>query len=150
MMARWIAAKARAASASLPVAFIGSFHTESIAAQLRAQGIGYVVIEPRYNVDFSEKEQQEFEEYLYPTTRQSYLSRVARTNKGPVAPSVVEVQTYYTPLLRRASTRIAQSESAAATADAAEGGFCFTRPRPCAAVGEANANDKNRRTERPA
>jgi hypothetical protein len=113
-MATRIAEQAHTAETRLPVAFIGSFHTDGITSYLRSLKIGYVVVEPRHNYTFSDQEQQAFDSYLYQDQRPAYLRSATSQNKGPVVPTVVEVQRYYQPFVRREATRVMQRDQDAA------------------------------------
>ena len=80
-MVREIVSQIRVAAGDLPVAFIGNFHTSGIIPGLQAAGIGYVVIEPRLIVPYTEEESRAFEQANHGNSRETYLSSV-RLNMG--------------------------------------------------------------------
>jgi hypothetical protein len=84
----------------IPIVFVGNFHTPAITSQLRSQGIGYVVIEPRASLVATEKEQDNFNKALNLNTRLNYLKELAGDLKLTVAPTEAEL-TYYQSFLRR-------------------------------------------------
>src|SRR4029077_12782715 len=111
VMAGQISSQATSANRSIPIAFIGNFHTSAITASLRAQGIGYVVVEPRFSTLTDSQEKSEFDRYVNPAGRQSYISSVTTQNKGPVAPTIAEVRNYYDPLIDRVSRRLTLADA---------------------------------------
>lgn len=103
---------AKNAVGPIPVAFIGSFHTDGITNRLREQQIGYVVIEPRFRPQFDEQERDSFDCILYQSSRKECLSKLAKLRKMRVLPSVFEVKNYYTPFLNKLSGIIVKRRSA--------------------------------------
>lgn len=89
-----ISTYAKSARGRIPVAFIGNFHTDGITRRLRSQNVGYVVIEPRFNLVSSGKEREDFNRALYGRSRQDYLR--SRRRKLPVNPTTQEVKEHYT------------------------------------------------------
>jgi hypothetical protein len=57
----------RNSSKEVPLVFIGSYHTEAITRRLRADGIGYVVIEPRRRAPYNhfDRDQKRVEDVLH-------------------------------------------------------------------------------------
>lgn len=92
-------------SESIPIAFIGNFHTDGMTKLLREQNIGYIVLEPRFLVVPSEKEKNNFNKALHPSTRSSYLESIS-TLKLPVSPTLSEIARYYKKYLSKIATVI--------------------------------------------
>jgi hypothetical protein len=111
VMAENIIAAARQASVSLPIAFIGSFHTPGLIKALRENHIGYVVIEPRPKVPVTKAEIEQFDRAIHPNTKGAYRASV-RLNKGEVAPSPAVVLTVYRAKMAEKALRAASETSA--------------------------------------
>jgi hypothetical protein len=95
-MAEQIIAASHQPLQSIPIAFIGNFHTAGITTVLRQNGIGYAVIEPRPRVPVSRSEVERFNRAVHRNTAAAYLATV-RLRKLKVAPTITDVRTIYRP-----------------------------------------------------
>jgi hypothetical protein len=96
------AAKAPATYGGIPIAFIGSFHTNGITAVLRENNIGYIVIEPVRSSIFPAPEREEKDFARFVADRNSFL-RGPGINKGAAELAPTEVQAYVIPRVQRAA-----------------------------------------------
>lgn len=112
-MQNFIASEARKASARLPVAFIGSFHTEGITDFLRRNGIGYVVFEPRPQIQSATEEanQERFNNFL--DNPSAYFGSLRTGNKGPSDLTQAQVDRYHMHFLEAYGSTFTQLRSAA-------------------------------------
>jgi hypothetical protein len=81
-MLRFIDAAGRNCAKKVPLVFIGSYHTEGITRQLRADGIAYVVIESRGRTpdNYSYRDQKRLENFS--DDPDAYFKSAAQTSKG--------------------------------------------------------------------
>jgi hypothetical protein len=95
-MAPLIIEAAMSASDQVPIAFIGSYHTHGIVAELEKASIGYVVLEPRPRITTSEAENRAFARANHSNTRPTYLSTVP-LDMGLNGPTTIEVKSSFQP-----------------------------------------------------
>jgi hypothetical protein len=105
------AAKNPATYGGIPLAFIGSFHTQGITSVLRENNIGYIVIEPVRSTIFAAPQAQAHDFARFISTRNLYF-RAIGSNKGAAELSPLEVKTYVIPRAKDAARRH-DSQSAA-------------------------------------
>jgi hypothetical protein len=110
-LAREIANQSRGTEGSLNIAFIGNFHTSAIVPELRAAGIGYVVIEPRPKVITSQAEDEAFDNANHGDSRLQYIQSTS-LNMGFNGPTAREVQEYISP---KTSPKISEIRAARTT-----------------------------------
>lgn len=113
IMAQLIIKNAKTTTSQIPVAFIGSFHTEGIAEELSKANVGYVVIEPRHSNPSSGQEKARFDSFLYSESRKEAFESMLKLRKGQVAPTAEEVNDYITPYLEKNANPIAGREEIA-------------------------------------
>ena len=113
-MTPFIIAAARTSSSAMPIAFIGSYHTRGIVAELQKASIGYVVIEPRPRIAPSELEQQSFDRANHLNTRRAYLSDLG-FNMGMNLPRPPEVETFIKPKMKGTLARVESQLAATRT-----------------------------------
>lgn len=118
VMAAQITAASGRFPRSIPIAFIGSFHTEGITRTLRDNGVGYVVIETRPRSSASRLERERFSRAIDLNTYDAFVASV-RLHKLNVAPTVTKVQTIYRPKMVRKGIEIRRELKAAQTRIAA-------------------------------
>jgi hypothetical protein len=80
-----------------PIAFIGSYHTQGITAELRKNGIGYVVMEPIRATPFPapDSEEKTFDQFV--VDRDAYF-RSLKQDKGAAELTPAQVRNYVIPL----------------------------------------------------
>ena len=95
----FIEAAGRNASKKVPLVFIESYHTEAITRRLRADGIGYVVIEPQRRAPYNhfDDDQKRFDNFRHDPD--VYLKSATRTNKGLCALTEEQVRTDHIPFI---------------------------------------------------
>jgi hypothetical protein len=109
-MLKYIEQEAARAPQRLPVAFIGSYHTQGIVEGLRNRGIGYVVIEPRLKFQLSsQSEDTTFDSFL--VEPDGYFASVAARNKGLAGLTSKQVEQYHVPFMAKEQVRLSQKSS---------------------------------------
>jgi hypothetical protein len=98
-------------SSRVPIAFIGSYHTRGIVAELTKADIGYVVVEPRPRISATQAEGRAFDRANHSDTRRQYLAS-ARLNMGHNIPTPAEVKEFLGPQIAARAPTVQADRSA--------------------------------------
>jgi hypothetical protein len=110
-MAPFIAIEGKKAAFQLAIAFIGNYHTQGITTELRKQGIGYVVIEPRRRLYSNQDEANEKRFQRFLANPDLYFSGIKAMNKGLAGLTSEQVVSYHKPLLEKRRMELRKESS---------------------------------------
>jgi hypothetical protein len=95
----FIEAAGRNSAKEVPLVFSGSGHTEAITRRLRADGIGYVIIEPRRQAPYNhfDRDQKRFDNFVHDPD--AYFKSANQTNKALCSLTEEQIRTGHIPFI---------------------------------------------------